>query len=153
MSDAELQQLNMRFHCTQCGCCCRYEEGFVFVSTTDVKRISQYLKIPRSETIHQFCRWVPFGTVDHLSLREQKNRDCVFWQDGGCGVYPARPLQCRTYPFWNHILREPGGWERESRACPGIGVGRRWSSGEAAAALEQREGNPVMIRRAEGREG
>ena len=39
-----------------------------------------------------------------VTLRERANGDCVFWdRKAGCTVYPARPAQCRTWPFWESV--------------------------------------------------
>jgi Fe-S-cluster containining protein len=56
--------------------------------------------------------------------------DCVFLvpQNGKrvCGIYPARPLQCCTWPFWNENLQSAASWEDVSnRVCPGINKGPR----------------------------
>jgi hypothetical protein len=55
-------------------------------------------------------------------LRQRANGDCVFWGTEGCSVYPARPRQCRTYPFWRANLHSPESWRAEVRECPGIGA-------------------------------
>lgn len=136
-----------RFFCTQCGRCCRYEEGFVFISRKDLQELARQLSMQEAEVIDTYCRWVPFGAVDHLSLREHPNCDCIFWRDGGCSVYPARPLQCRTYPFWSHIVEDPRGWKEESCVCPGIGAGPRYSGDTVELLLAERRGAVVLMRR------
>ena len=36
-----------------------------------------------------------------LQLKYKSDGSCFFQEaDGRCGIYPARPLICRTYPFW-----------------------------------------------------
>ena len=44
--------------------------------------------------------------------------------DEGCTVYEDRPLQCRTWPFWQSNLKSPGTWEYTCNECPGAGKGR-----------------------------
>ena len=90
------------------------------------------------------------GATQQLSLREQPNKDCIFWRDGGCSVYPGRPLQCRTYPFWRHIVDEEDGWEREAASCPGIGVGPHWSEKAVQEKLGDREKNTPLMRKNSG---
>lgn len=135
-----------RFFCTQCSRCCRYEEGFVFLSPRDVRRLARYLRIKSDQMITRFCRWVPMGGVEQLSLQEERNRDCIFWNDGGCSVYKARPLQCRTYPFWQHIVAEDGGWEREAAVCPGIGIGPLWREKTIDRLVRSRSGELAVVR-------
>jgi hypothetical protein len=51
-------------------------------------------------------------------------------------IYPVRPLQCRTYPFWFQNLRSEKKWRLTGTACPGIGQGRRYSKDEILALLQ-----------------
>jgi len=61
---------------------------------------------------------------DQRTLREQANGDCVFYdRQRGCTVYPVRPRQCRTWPFWESNLATPEDWERTESICPGSGQG------------------------------
>ena len=42
--------------------------------------------------------------LGRVTLRERANGECVFWdRQAGCTVYPARPAQCRTWPFWESV--------------------------------------------------
>ena len=53
------------------------------------------------------------------------NGDCTFL-DGRtrrCSIYPVRPAQCRTWPFWNSNLESPEMWKRGQNVCPGMGQG------------------------------
>lgn len=60
-----------------------------------------------------------------VSLAEQPNYDCVFFEPGrGCRVYAARPRQCRTWPFWRVNLINRGSWEFAGESCPGMGTGQ-----------------------------
>jgi hypothetical protein len=49
--------------------------------------------------------------------------DCPFLRGTRCAVYPVRPIQCRTFPFWRENLRSHEEWERLSQFCPGIDAG------------------------------
>ncbi len=58
---------------------------------------------------------------DRFSLLEtRRDYDCVFLKDKKCQVYGARPRQCRTYPFWPHVVKSKEAWENEKRNCEGI---------------------------------
>ena len=38
-------------------------------------------------------------------------------------IYPVRPTQCRTWPFWEDNLKSPQAWKNASergRGCPGM---------------------------------
>jgi hypothetical protein len=114
------------------------------LSVLDISRLSRHFGLSRSAFIDGYCRTVKFGEMRQVSLRERANDDCIFWIDGGCSVYPARPVQCRTYPFWATIVEDRDSWERESKSCPGIGVGRRHSADEIVERLAQRVNNPPV---------
>jgi hypothetical protein len=57
------------------------------------------------------------------SLTETAEGSCVFFAEGKCSVYSARPAQCRTFPFWLKNLRSEEAWNRAAQKCPGIGAG------------------------------
>jgi Fe-S-cluster containining protein len=98
----------------------------------------------RAEFVGAHCRWVPvLGGGDQLSLRERANYDCVFWKDG-CSVYEARPLQCRTYPFWPSLLESRRAWD--AMGCPGMGKGELHSREEIERAMALLREEPVIQR-------
>ncbi len=80
-----------------------------------------------------------------LSIREKPNNDCIFWNQHGCMIYDARPVQCRTYPFWASMLQDQSAWEAEMKNCPGIGTGRYWSRDEIEGMLKKRKDNTPMM--------
>jgi len=136
------------FACTRCSACCRHEPGYVFLSEPDLRLLEKEFKMQYNninKVIEAFCRWVPAPEGFRLSLKEKANFDCIFWQ-GGCTVYQSRPLQCRTFPFWESTLRSRGTWE--SLSCPGINKGEFHSFEYIENCLESRKAEPVMVRRA-----
>ena len=81
-----------------------------------------------------------------ISLKEKENYDCIFLSDTGCKVYDARPLQCRTYPFWKGIADSPESWKGEMKSCPGIGKGRCYSTKEVKEIMESNgKSEPYVI--------
>jgi Fe-S-cluster containining protein len=108
----------------------------VFLSSEDLGALAAGQGMGRGEFVNVWCRWVSFGQeVEYLSLKEKTNYDCIFWKDG-CLVYPSRPLQCRTFPFWDSIVCSPGAWEKAAAGCPGMGQGELYSM----ARIEERTG-------------
>ena len=55
-------------------------------------------------------------TSTWIRLREQ-GESCVFLGDDGklCTIYEARPVQCRTYPFWPKVMNTQQAWDDECR--------------------------------------
>jgi Fe-S-cluster containining protein len=135
------------FACTRCNACCRHDPGFVFLSRLDVDALVAHLGMGYSEFSETYCRWVPIGGgVERLSLKEKSNFDCILWGDKGCSVYVARPLQCRTFPFWASTVRSREAWEATSEGCPGIGQGPLHSADEIEAQLAASEAEPIITR-------
>lgn len=136
------------FACRQCSSCCRHDPGFVFLSEKDVNLLADALEMIYDEFVQVYCRWIPFGDrMEKLSLREQSNYDCIFWKNGGCTVYSSRPLQCRTFPFWQSVLNSEAAWNGTKEDCPGMGQGLFHSKDEIKALLVKRESEPVLERK------
>lgn len=122
-------QDGLRFECTQCSACCRFDPGFVYLSGKEIDAMANHLAIERNEFIQKFCRRVyAFGQLK-FSLIEKSNYDCIFWEKevGGCTVYPVRPAQCSTYPFWPSVLISREAWDHCGQGCPGINRGKKHS--------------------------
>lgn len=110
----------LRFTCTRCGKCCTGAPGFVWVTPEEVAAIADFLDEPVEEVRGLYTR---LDRGDR-TLREKANGDCVFYdRKRGCTVYPVRPEQCRTWPFWASNVETPEAWERTESLCPGSGQG------------------------------
>ncbi|MEM7260477.1 MAG: YkgJ family cysteine cluster protein [Planctomycetota bacterium] len=114
----------LEFSCTQCGKCCRVE-GYVWVDAEAVREIAAYLGLSDEEFGKRYVRRVK----RRHSLIEKPNLECIFW-DNGCTIYPVRPVQCRTFPFWRENLQNPDAWDEVTEECPGSGTGRRFTREE-----------------------
>jgi len=113
----------LQFECQQCSRCCRHEPGYVYLSENDLKRLSGFVEMEEDQFIELYCRNVNRGVGSLLSLKEKSNYDCIFWEHGRCKVYPARPFQCRSFPFWNTYLSTEEAWNNLAKTCPGINRG------------------------------
>jgi uncharacterized protein len=134
----------LRFSCTRCNLCCRFDSGYVWLSRRDLSTLAEGLGLSRDDVVRRYCHVVDIGGFKQLSLREQENMDCVFWRDGACSVYESRPLQCRSFPFWSHQLLDRGSWDRVAEHCPGVNQGRTHSAEEVAEWLEKRRLEPPL---------
>ncbi|MDR0601701.1 MAG: YkgJ family cysteine cluster protein [Treponema sp.] len=143
----------LRFSCRRCSSCCRYESGFVFLSEKDVRVLSAACTMEYADFVKTWCRWIPSGGGrDRLSLREKTDYDCIFWKDG-CTVYGARPLQCRTFPFWPSIVDSRRTWNMAKTGCPGMDSGAAHSREEIEACLAARGTEPLIMRISPGIRG
>jgi Fe-S-cluster containining protein len=120
---SEFWQQGLPFSCQQCSACCRHKPGFVFLSKLDIINLLKHFAIDFSTFLAKFSKTVDVGTGYVLSLKENDQYDCILWQDGGCTAYSVRPVQCRTYPFWQGIIDDQDSWLEEATDCPGIGTG------------------------------
>ena len=136
----------LRFSCTRCSTCCRFEPGFVFLSNKDVSVLETALKLGHDEFMALYCRWIPGEDgKSRLSLKESANYDCIFWaNETGCRVYEARPLQCVTFPFWPTVLYNADSWEMTARGCPGMNQGIVHSPGSIEKLLSTRQNEPII---------
>ncbi|MDR2952206.1 MAG: YkgJ family cysteine cluster protein, partial [Treponema sp.] len=123
MTETCFYSRGLQFSCKRCSSCCRHSSGYVFLSEKDLGRLASELKMDEAGFISVYCRWVERGMGgEFLSLKEKLNYDCVFW-NSGCAVYQSRPLQCRTFPFWESVLSSAEAWEAAGASCPGINSG------------------------------
>ncbi len=117
----------LQFQCTQCGLCCLFSEGVVYIDNNEEAALADFLNVP----IAQFrTKYVEIEQATGLRiLKSTPTGACIFFENNQCRVYPARPLQCRTYPFWPENLRSAYQWKQTKQECPGIGQGE-WVSAE-----------------------
>jgi Fe-S-cluster containining protein len=108
----------LRFACRQCGSCCTGEPGFVYLRAGEADRIAAHLGLDPVAFRARHTRRVPGGT----SLCEEEDGRCAFFE-AGCRIYPVRPRQCRTYPFWQRVVASPEAWREEAGRCPGMDGG------------------------------
>jgi Fe-S-cluster containining protein len=117
----------LKFTCTQCGNCCTGAPGYVYVSREEIGRIAAFLGRPDGTLGREHLRRVG---LRHSLTEDPRNGDCCFLksEDGKriCSIYPVRPLQCRTWPFWDVNLSSPDDWRDASRGCPGMNRGRHY---------------------------
>ena len=105
------------FTCTACGNCCksRGEYSHVYLREEEVTAIARHLDMDPVEFVRTQVR-VEDGWISLLPGLSQ----CQFLDDAGrCTVYPVRPVQCRTWPFWDINLNQKTWTEEVNATCPG----------------------------------
>ncbi len=107
----------LRFSCTGCGKCCTGSPGYVWVTEEEIASIADYLQL----SIDAFSKKYVRKIGSRFSLSEHpRTYDCAFLKDNKCTIYPCRPKQCQTYPWWIHIIRSQEDWENSAVTCEGI---------------------------------
>lgn len=117
----------LRFQCQGDGKCClsRGNYGYVYLSFNDRRRLARHFGLTLAVFTTRYAM-----KEDGLYRLQYTGRDCPFLQDNRCGVYDARPWQCRTWPFWPENMNEAV-WEHEVVSyCPGAGKGRLYTADE-----------------------
>ncbi|MFQ5887557.1 MAG: YkgJ family cysteine cluster protein [Candidatus Hydrothermarchaeales archaeon] len=92
-----------RFVCfDDCVQCCSNNTLPISLSIDDLKRLADHLRITLVELFSKYC------IIGAAQARDDNNvffanvdfpRPCKFLKDMLCSVYPARPLQCRLFPY------------------------------------------------------
>jgi Fe-S-cluster containining protein len=108
----------IRFECRRCGVCCSGDPGVIRISRREMHLLADFLKISIPDLTRMHLRPIATG----FSIAEETDGSCRFY-DQVCRIYPVRPLQCRTYPFWFSQMRSLQQWEKARCQCPGIGNG------------------------------
>jgi len=116
-------EAGLHFQCQQCGRCCGGRPGYVWVTEEEIKAIADYLNLSQQQFRRRYTR----KEGRRISLKEKGNYDCIFLehdgQSGRCAIYPVRPTQCRTWPFWKSNLQSPDHWQTLTSNCPGVNRG------------------------------
>jgi uncharacterized protein len=109
----------LRFTC-QPGCtrCCD-QRGYVYLTEEDLLRAAAFVGMPPADFEARYV----YRTRHLLRLRKPPQSQCHFLDAHGCSIHPAKPTQCRTFPFWPDLLADVRAWNQTARFCPGIGVG------------------------------
>jgi len=156
----------LKFTCSQCGNCCTGGPGFVWISKEEIVRLAEFLRLTPQQVVEKYCRRVEgkFSLKEHRNARGEY--DCVFLKEEkverpaggsgagaggdekviltrrGCTIYPVRPLQCRTWPFWDTNLSSREAWDRSAQRCHGMNHGNRRFTREQMEALRDAQDWP-----------
>jgi len=106
--------------CAACGgACCTGESGYIWAKYEEIEKMADFLEL----SIEDFGKMYLRKVKHRYSLTEkqigEEDYACVFFDpvQKGCTIYPVRPRQCRTFPFWESFKNN----EQEVRVeCPGI---------------------------------
>jgi Fe-S-cluster containining protein len=119
----------LHFECMECGVCCAGPgEGYIWVTKPEIKIIADFLKMTPDELRRKFLKRVGLRMT---IIEDSFTKDCIFLQEANsrkeCKIYPVRPSQCRSWPFWPNNLASPNSWNKVAEKCGGINRGRLYS--------------------------
>ena len=107
--------------CEGCGGhCCTGESGYIWVKYHEIEAISKFLELTVEDFAIMYLKRVKhrYSIVERYR-KEQDDYACIFFDDkiNRCSIYPVRPLQCRSFPFWEQFKSDEDEVRRE---CPAI---------------------------------
>jgi len=132
----------LSFECTQCGDCCSGPgEGYVWVTPQEIVALAS--AIGMSGQLEEFERKFTRKVGELTSLVEYSDGDCIFLdpKSRGCSVYEARPVQCRTWPFWKSNVKSTRTWAQTAKSCPGCNHGQLYNLIEIKTRLKKDNGD------------
>lgn len=107
----------LSFSCTECGKCCTGAPGYVWITEQEIIKAAEFLNLSIEQFTNQYLRVVE----GRISLKENsQNFDCIFLKEKKCHIYPVRPKQCRTFPWWKRNLESQEAWNEAALFCEGI---------------------------------
>lgn len=106
--------------CESCsGNCCIGESGYIWINIVEIEALAKYLGL----TLDSFREKCLFKVGYKYSIKEIELEDnsfaCSFFdlEKRRCSIYEYRPMQCRTFPFWEYFKNN----EKEVyKECPAI---------------------------------
>jgi len=110
---------SMRFECQPgCTACCQ-RKGFVYLIEDDIARAARFLGMTAAVFEERYI----YRTKNLRRLRIPRGGQCRFLRADGCSIHPAKPTQCRIFPFWPELTESSRKWRGTAAWCPGIGKG------------------------------
>ena len=117
------EQYNFKFNpsaCEECGGkCCTGESGYIWTKYEEIESISKFLNLTVEKFATTYLRKVKHRYSLIEKQLEEDNFACIFFDESKkrCSIYPVRPSQCRTFPFWEQFKNNE---EEVRKECPGI---------------------------------
>ncbi|MDR1614841.1 MAG: YkgJ family cysteine cluster protein [Campylobacteraceae bacterium] len=90
--------------CSACkGRCCTGKSGYIWVKKEEIAAIASFLQVKEEEFILQYLLKIKF----RYTLKEipfENGFACILFDanTNGCKAYEVRPLQCKSFPFWEN---------------------------------------------------
>ncbi|MCF7796846.1 MAG: YkgJ family cysteine cluster protein [Lentisphaeria bacterium] len=135
----------LHFECTGCGNCCKLAGGFVYVTDDEIKAMARYLKLSLTAFTDKYL------DIHKSRYVLKSNGDaCILLENDACTVYPVRPVQCQTFPFWSTNLKSKYRWRITQFECEGIGQGRLYTKTEIENIVKMQsatDAGPSLVER------
>ena len=90
--------------------------GFVHLTLEEGRKMARFFKMPFNDFKKKYIKYVLWG--GHV-LNMSVKGGCIFLKGGKCEIYPVRPEQCRTFPYWEDIIADEREWKYVQSYCKG----------------------------------
>ena len=108
--------------CSQCeGNCCIGESGYIWISKEEIDKLSNHLNLSQNELRDKYLKKVGYKYSIIERKIDEENYSCIFFDldKKQCSIYEYRPVQCRTFPFWDYFKNRVTEVQKE---CPAIKI-------------------------------
>ena len=109
--------------------------GIVYMDNEDVENASAFLEVSPLSFKRKYK--LETETPGIWELEVEEGQACPFLNMQGCSIHPAKPKQCKTYPFWREHLTSGNMWKLVAGFCPGIGEGPKVPKEEISRQLRK----------------
>jgi uncharacterized protein len=126
------------FQCAQSGRCChrRGDIGYVYVNYRERRALAAHLDM----SIEDFTREYTVAEDEGARVLRFDDDHCTFLDQKSCTVHQAKPIQCRTWPFWQETLASEESYQELVQAmCPGSLGGPLVPAKEIRRQMEETE--------------
>ena len=109
----------LRFECqSDCFKCCA-KPGIVYFDQAAIKSAARITKISPERFKKDFLKLYNDQWIHEV----EDGNPCAFLTNEGCSIHFGKPIQCRSYPFWNENMTSKSMWKLVGSFCPGIDSG------------------------------
>lgn len=106
--------------CDSCaGNCCIGESGYIWINPKERENLAKHLDLSVEDLASKYLRKVGYKYSIKEKQLEENNYACMFFDldKKQCSVYEARPIQCKTFPFWDYFKTNI---QEVKNECPAI---------------------------------
>ena len=106
--------------CESCeGACCTGDRGYIWAKYAEIEKMANFLELTIEEFATMYLRKVKWRYSIIEKRLDVDNYACIFFDNNlkRCTIYPVRPQQCRTFPFWETFKNNITEVKKE---CPGV---------------------------------
>lgn len=106
--------------CDSCaGNCCIGESGNIWISKQEIQNLCNHLNLDIVEVFDKYLEKRGYKySIKEVQLAKD-NYACIFFnlEKKMCTIYDVRPVQCRTFPFWEYFKKNK---DEVVKECPAI---------------------------------